>query len=290
MVVIILVDLVFFATVFLQFDGTTEKTPENIKAGIEWLKCVLENDGDKNQCLDLAATLVIPEAAALAVLFLLSVGTFFPLLMRCVEYMSNTKCQFNGIWALILLGNYKIFSGWFYLFKGLATRQKPNDEFVSYNARRISEPDASYEMLDSLKDKTLTPSTTDITSSSVIKSPEPLSLSMPREYNPSTFSAQLRGRADSDVYPSSARMRSDSSFSSPPYSPFKDITSVGGSPQVPGGSYSPYKDSPSLTGSQFSPYRDTRGDDKREVSDYMSVNSQTPKYPPDAKIGIGLAS
>lgn len=74
MVIIILVDLVFFATVFLQFDGTTEKTPENIRAGIEWLTCVLDNGGNKNKCLDLASALVVPEATALAILFLLSVG------------------------------------------------------------------------------------------------------------------------------------------------------------------------------------------------------------------------
>lgn len=142
-------------------------------------------------------------------------------------------------------------------------------------------------MLDSIKNKTLSTTSINVTASSVIKSPEPLSLSMPREYNPSTFSAQLRGRADSDAYPPSVRLRSDSSFSSPPYSPFKDITSASGTPHVPGAPFSPYKDSPS---SQFSPYRDLRGDDKGEASDYMSINPQTPKYPPDAKIGIGLAS
>lgn len=76
-VIIILTDLVFFATVFLQFDGTTEKTPENIKAGIEWLTCVLNNGGDKNKCLDLTSTLVVPEITALAILFLLSVGSIF---------------------------------------------------------------------------------------------------------------------------------------------------------------------------------------------------------------------
>lgn len=64
----------FFATVFLQFDGTTERTPENIKAGIKWLTCVLESGGDKDKCLDLASALVVPEATALAILFLLSVG------------------------------------------------------------------------------------------------------------------------------------------------------------------------------------------------------------------------
>lgn len=73
-VVIILVDVVFFATVFLQLDGTTDKTPENIKASIEWLTCLIKSGGDKNKCLGLAATLVVPEATALAVLFLLSVS------------------------------------------------------------------------------------------------------------------------------------------------------------------------------------------------------------------------
>lgn len=270
-VIIILVDVVFFATVFLQFDGTTENTPENVRAGIEWLTCVLENGGDKNKCLDLASTLVVPEATALAVLFLLS---------------------FNGIWALILLGNYKIFTGWFHFVRDLFKRSKPSDEFVSYNARRVSEPDASYEMLDSIKNKTLSTAATDVTkTSSIIKSPEPLSLSMPREYNPSTFSAQLRTRADSDVYPPSVRLGSDSSFSSPPYTPFKDIASVGGgSPRVATGSpFSPYRDSPSLNigNSQFSPYRDMRAE--TEATDYMSIYSQAPKYPPDAKI-VGLAS
>ncbi|KAL0639689.1 hypothetical protein Q9L58_001256 [Maublancomyces gigas] len=133
-------------------------------------------------------------------------------------------------------------------------------------------------MLDSLKDKTGIPNTTNGTT--VIKSPELLSLSVPREYNPSTFSAQLRGRSDSGVYPQSARMRSDSNFSSPPYSP------AGGNPQANGGPYSPYKDSPSLTGGQFSPYRV----DDKGASDYMSANPGAPKYPPDAKIGIGQAS
>lgn len=163
----------------------------------------------------------------------------------------------------------------------MVVRKKSNDEFVSYNARRISEPHASsYEMLDSLKDKAVIPSTPNV--ATVIKSPEPLSLSVPREYNPSTFSAQLRGRSDSGVYPQSTRMRSDSNFSSPPYSP-----GAGGNPQANGGPYSPYKDSPSLKGGQFSPYR---VDDKGGAPDHMSTNSRSPKYPPDAKIGIGLAS
>jgi len=73
-VVLILANVVFFATVFLQFDGTTEKTPENQRIGFKWLVCLLQHNGDKDKCLDVAAELVIPEATALAVLFLLSVS------------------------------------------------------------------------------------------------------------------------------------------------------------------------------------------------------------------------
>ena len=37
--------------------------------------------------------------------------------------------------------------GWWHLIKDLFSKKKSNDEFVSYNARRLSEPDPSYEML-----------------------------------------------------------------------------------------------------------------------------------------------
>ncbi|CUS11008.1 unnamed protein product [Tuber aestivum] len=220
-VVLILADVVFFATVFLQFDGTTEKTPENVKAGFGWLMCLLQNDGDKEKCYDVAAEVVIPEATALAVLFLLS---------------------FNGIWALILLGNFSILAGWYNFFKNIFVRKKPNDEFVSFNARCLSEPDPPYEMLDSLKTgKGQPPSTPGSFHPAVLKPGQDtsLSLSMPREYNPNTFSAQLRGRADSDAYSHSSKLRSESSFSSPPYTPFKDIEAAGRTPPAP---YSPYKD------------------------------------------------
>jgi len=37
--------------------------------------------------------------------------------------------------------------GWWHLIKDLFSKKKSNDEFVSYSARRLSEPDPSYEML-----------------------------------------------------------------------------------------------------------------------------------------------
>ena len=72
-IIIILVDVIFFATVFLKFDGTTEQTQTNLIHGFMWLQCMLQSEGDKNQCLDVANKLVVSEGTALGVLFLLSV-------------------------------------------------------------------------------------------------------------------------------------------------------------------------------------------------------------------------
>lgn len=72
-VVLILANVIFFATVFLQFDDTTQMTPENKILGLKWVICMLQAEGDKNKCLDAAAKLVVPEATALGVVFMLSV-------------------------------------------------------------------------------------------------------------------------------------------------------------------------------------------------------------------------
>jgi hypothetical protein len=72
-IVIILVDVIFFATVFLQFDGIAEPTPKNQVFDFLWLECMLNNHGDKDQCLSVADKLVVSEGTALGVLFLLSV-------------------------------------------------------------------------------------------------------------------------------------------------------------------------------------------------------------------------
>lgn len=72
-VVLILADNVYFATVFLKFEGTTKKTKENILKGFMWANCMAQNGGDKYKCLHIARELVIEEGNALAVLFLLSV-------------------------------------------------------------------------------------------------------------------------------------------------------------------------------------------------------------------------
>jgi len=73
-VIIIIADVVFFATVFLQFDGTTEKTPQNFQNASQWLECIVFTQGDKEKCYKYAESIVVPQATAITVLFLLSVS------------------------------------------------------------------------------------------------------------------------------------------------------------------------------------------------------------------------
>ncbi|KAF8424663.1 hypothetical protein EV426DRAFT_665427 [Tirmania nivea] len=125
-VIVIITDVVFFATVFLKFEDTTQSTPENTLKALKWLQCILKNNGDKNMCLDVASEIAVSEATAIAVIYLLS---------------------FNGIWAALLIGRRSMLVGWWHLIKGLFRKKKSNDEFASYNAGRLSDPDPSYEML-----------------------------------------------------------------------------------------------------------------------------------------------
>jgi hypothetical protein len=54
----------------------------------------------------------------------------------------------NGIWCLILLGRWSMFTGWYELVMG---KVKPNNEFVSVDVRTFKDP-GSYEMLSRERD------------------------------------------------------------------------------------------------------------------------------------------
>lgn len=125
-VLIMLADVSFLATIFLRFNAISERTPEYKLKVAPWVKCIIAAKGDKNQCLGLASSLVIPEATAMAVLLLVSM---------------------NGLWALVLLGRWSIVTGWCQLFKDLFKRKQSSDEFVSAG---INDHDRSnFEMLES---------------------------------------------------------------------------------------------------------------------------------------------
>jgi hypothetical protein len=57
-----------------------------------WLLCLIQHNGDKNQCLDLAASLVVNEATVMAVLMLLSVS-IFKVGIPCGRQTNSTSAQ-----------------------------------------------------------------------------------------------------------------------------------------------------------------------------------------------------
>ncbi|EPS42929.1 hypothetical protein H072_3053 [Dactylellina haptotyla CBS 200.50] len=123
-VIVVIVDVIVFATVFLQFEGTTEKTPANIERAGKWLECLILGGGEKNKCLKEAEALVVPEATAAAVLFLLS-------------------C--NGFWTVLFLGRWSMVTGWFKFIR----KEKPSDEFISARPASFGPRPRTYEDLPS---------------------------------------------------------------------------------------------------------------------------------------------
>jgi hypothetical protein len=74
-VILIITDVIFFAVVFVYLDNNEAAVLSNESVAEPWLLCLVESNGDKNKCLDLAGPLVVNEATVMAVLILLSVRT-----------------------------------------------------------------------------------------------------------------------------------------------------------------------------------------------------------------------
>lgn len=72
---IIIVNVVFLAVVFVQMDNTVTAAVHHLEKAELWLLCLVMNEGNKNACLDKvkSADLVTNEATVMAVLILLSV-------------------------------------------------------------------------------------------------------------------------------------------------------------------------------------------------------------------------
>ena len=115
-VLIIIINVVFLAVVFVQMDNTVTAAMQDLGKAEPWLLCLVLNGGDKTACLDQVqkAHLVTKESTVMAVLILLSL---------------------NGIWTFIFLGRYSMLKGWIELLR------RPFDartDFVSVDARRFS--------------------------------------------------------------------------------------------------------------------------------------------------------
>lgn len=73
-VVIIIVNVVFLAVVFVSMDNTQQAVLQNFGKAAPWLSCLVINGGDKNMCLDKVEGLATPEPEVMAVLILMSVS------------------------------------------------------------------------------------------------------------------------------------------------------------------------------------------------------------------------
>ena len=125
-VLIIIVNVVFLAVVFVQMDNTVTAALKDLSSAEPWLLCLVLNEGNKNACLDKVrdAHIISSEPTIMAVLVLLS---------------------FNGIWVLLFLGRASMIPGWIEVLKHPFTRRRT--DFVSVDARRYSADAKQYEMI-----------------------------------------------------------------------------------------------------------------------------------------------
>ncbi|KAL2757166.1 hypothetical protein ACRALDRAFT_1062782 [Sodiomyces alcalophilus JCM 7366] len=135
-VVIIIADVIFFSIVFVFQDVTTHAVRKDPSIAADWTVCLVQAQGDKNECLEEAGVLVVNKATILAVLLLLAI---------------------NGIWLLFFLGRTTMFTGWVDLFKSIRSDRNNND-FVSVDARYENRQDnRAYEMLSRDSSAVVTP-------------------------------------------------------------------------------------------------------------------------------------
>jgi hypothetical protein len=111
-VTIILVDVIFFAIVFVYLDGLQASGVENLDKVMPWLMCLFQHPTEKNKCLNDAQAYLINEATVTAVLILLSLA---------------------GIQVFVFLSRPSIFPAWLEFFRHHFTSRQ---EFVSLDARQ----------------------------------------------------------------------------------------------------------------------------------------------------------
>ncbi|KAI4233762.1 MAG: hypothetical protein L6R40_006994 [Gallowayella cf. fulva] len=132
-VIIIIVNVVFLAVVFVSMDNTEQAVMENFGKAEPWLSCLVLSGGDKNMCLDKVKGLTTSEPTVMAVLILMSL---------------------NGIWTLLFLGRASMIPAWFDLIRKRFARKH---DFVSVDARRHSGNARPYEMITSPPQSAYTP-------------------------------------------------------------------------------------------------------------------------------------
>ena len=124
-VVIIIVNVVFLAIVFVSMDDSVQATRNNFERAEEWILCLAMNPTNKDACLNKVNNMVISEPVVMAALIMMSL---------------------NGIWAVLFLGRVAMFPAWFELIRRPFIK---SHDFVSVDARRFSANPKNYEMITS---------------------------------------------------------------------------------------------------------------------------------------------
>ncbi|KAJ9615864.1 hypothetical protein H2200_001941 [Cladophialophora chaetospira] len=122
-VLVLIAEVVFFAVVFVSMDNATQVNAGLLTKAESWLTCLAITGGDKNKCLPRAKGLVKTEGVVLAVLIVLGL---------------------SGFWCLMFFGRWSMAQGWAEFFR---TKLFRKSEFVSADARRLSNDPRTYEML-----------------------------------------------------------------------------------------------------------------------------------------------
>ena len=77
-VLLILVNVIFFSIIFVYFDTMTQRPIRDLPEGEKWVTCLVMSLGDKNKCLDLAEKVVLSRTTVMAVLIMQSVRFILP--------------------------------------------------------------------------------------------------------------------------------------------------------------------------------------------------------------------
>lgn len=73
-VLVIMADVIFFSIVFVFQDNTVQAVKDDMRLALPWIQCLINTQGDKDQCMDEADTLVVSLPTVMAVLILLAVS------------------------------------------------------------------------------------------------------------------------------------------------------------------------------------------------------------------------
>lgn len=124
-VVIIIVNVVFLAIVFVSMDNSVQATRNNLGRAEEWLLCLAMNPNKKDACMDKVGNIVESEPVVMAALIMMSL---------------------NGIWAVLFLGRMSMVPAWIELIRRPFVK---SHDFVSVDVRRHTVKPKDYEMITS---------------------------------------------------------------------------------------------------------------------------------------------